>query len=250
MYTLQTGDLLLLHPNIAHKGYKVTESDACFYWLHFQGDEPFSHAQMSDMNNLLQIGTWVQKIYLPEYMRIIEPERLIILFNQLLDLSKSSNYYVASQDYMTTTLLIEIAHQFLKQSVTKDNALSRSVIDHMTPTDASLTDNFSKILEWTRIHLHENISLTRLSNEFNYSREYISRYFRQKTGMTYIEYIHRLRINQGKILLSEGKHSVKEIAFLLGFNDEKYFIRLFKKYEKMSPNKYRQAFYRTHLNNA
>lgn len=61
------------------------------------------------------------------------------------------------------------------------------------------------------------------------------------------EYIHKLKISKAKELLYSGQ-SIKEIAYSLGFQDEKYFMRLFKKYENVTPTEFRKAYYRTYIN--
>lgn len=63
------------------------------------------------------------------------------------------------------------------------------------------------------------------------------------------EYIHITRLRKATDLLSSSNLSIKEIANEVGFQDEKYFMRVFKKYKKMTPSEFRNAYYRTHLNN-
>jgi transcriptional regulator GlxA family with amidase domain len=105
------------------------------------------------------------------------------------------------------------------------------------------------ILEWVRIHLTTDLSLQTVAHEFNYSREHLARFFKKQMGMTLREYIHKNRIDRAKGLLCQSDANIREIAHRLGFEDEKYFMKLFKRYENMSPGAYRRAYYKTHLNN-
>ncbi|WP_371263554.1 helix-turn-helix domain-containing protein [Paenibacillus sp. 1_12] len=61
--------------------------------------------------------------------------------------------------------------------------------------------------------------------------------------------MHVQKILKAKELLSRTTMSVIEIAKAVGLHDEKYFMRLFKNNEKMTPTKFRNAYYLTHLNN-
>lgn len=61
-------------------------------------------------------------------------------------------------------------------------------------------------------------------------------------------YIHDIKMTKAKELLTNTTMTVKEIAHHVGFSDEKYFMRLFKKYEKMTPSQFRNAYYLTHMN--
>ena len=64
------------------------------------------------------------------------------------------------------------------------------------------------------------------------------RIFKAGVGLTPTEYINRLRINQAKELLSNTDMSVCEIAEAVGFADQNYFGRVFKKQTGTSPKKY------------
>jgi YesN/AraC family two-component response regulator len=50
--------------------------------------------------------------------------------------------------------------------------------------------------------------------------------------MNVLEYLHYLKIRKAKELLSSTSYSIKEISYQVGINDEKYFMRLFKKIKK------------------
>ncbi len=70
-------------------------------------------------------------------------------------------------------------------------------------------------------------------------RSYFSKVFRNCTGMTAQQYLMKTRIEQAKLLLNQTAYSVKEIAFYIGFTDECYFSRVFKKTVGTSPSRYR-----------
>lgn len=88
-------------------------------------------------------------------------------------------------------------------------------------------------------HYMEELSLDKLSNRFFLSREHISRRFKQEMGMTLSCYVMQLRINQAKRWLSETDEKMYSIALKLGYQDENYFSRLFKKNVGMTPLEYR-----------
>jgi len=57
-----------------------------------------------------------------------------------------------------------------------------------------------------------------------------------------------VKIEKAKKMLSLTNDPLKEIAYKLGIQDVKYFMKLFKSYEKLTPTQYHNAFYLTHLN--
>ena len=73
--------------------------------------------------------------------------------------------------------------------------------------------------------------------------------FKKHLGVSPKKYINGMKILQAKQYLCRFDLSIKEIAYKLGFKDEKYFMKLFKEYENLTPSTYRNAYYRTLYNN-
>lgn len=90
-------------------------------------------------------------------------------------------------------------------------------------------------------HYMEELSLDKLSTRFFLSREHISRRFKQEVGMTLTNYVIHLRINQAKQWLLESDEKMYSIALKLGYQDEIYFSKLFKKNVGMTPAEYRNS---------
>jgi len=82
----------------------------------------------------------------------------------------------------------------------------------------------------------------------NISKYHFCRLFKQLTGKSAGDYICQLRINNALTLLRESDLNITEIAMASGFNDTNYFCRVFKKCQKSSPSKIRQAMKKVHLN--
>ncbi len=59
-------------------------------------------------------------------------------------------------------------------------------------------------------------------------------------NMTFIDYLNLTRIRESKKFLADEKLSIGDIAVKLGFNDQSYFTKVFKKHEGMTPGKYRK----------
>ena len=97
------------------------------------------------------------------------------------------------------------------------------------------------IVAFVNEHYMQELSLDKLSTRFFLSREHISRRFKQEKGMTLSNYVTQLRINQAKRWLSETDEKMYSIALKLGYQDENYFSKLFKKIVGMTPLEYRNA---------
>lgn len=77
--------------------------------------------------------------------------------------------------------------------------------------------------------------------KYHYSLQYISRRFRQETNLTALSYLQKVRIEKSCALLAGSDLSVREIARQVGYEDIKYFYRIFHRMVKMTPGEYRKT---------
>ncbi|WP_312433002.1 response regulator transcription factor [Lacrimispora sp.] len=102
------------------------------------------------------------------------------------------------------------------------------------------TDYIQKILNYIDYHFLDDLNLSDLASEFNLNEKYLSRYFKQKTGTSFTEYIIKLKIERSKNMLKYSDAPIYEIAADLNFNDASYFTKVFQKQEGISPSQYRK----------
>ncbi|MNI09753.1 Bifunctional transcriptional activator/DNA repair enzyme AdaA [compost metagenome] len=69
---------------------------------------------------------------------------------------------------------------------------------------------------------------------------YVSTLFKKKTGQTLIHYLHRVRVNQAIQYLCHSDLPVYEIGNRVGFVNDNYFIKIFKRLTAQTPSQYRQ----------
>ena len=92
------------------------------------------------------------------------------------------------------------------------------------------------------IHEHycEEITLDILTKVTNFSGSYLSSTFSKEAGMTISEYILNSRMEQAKELLTTSFMNITEIAQNVGYQDAKYFSKLFQKQVGIRPSEYRE----------
>lgn len=101
-------------------------------------------------------------------------------------------------------------------------------------------DIMEEISRFLERHYTDDITLQDLSDRFFLSREYISRKFKQRYRTNIFEYIGRIRIEKAKLLLLDPEWKISQIARAVGYEDEKYFSKVFKRLVGVSPNDYRK----------
>ena len=72
------------------------------------------------------------------------------------------------------------------------------------------------------------------------SRSYFSQCFHEICGCSFVDYLRRVRVEKAKKYLSHTSLSLQQIAEQTGYDDEKYFNRVFRKSTGMLPSEYRK----------
>lgn len=104
-------------------------------------------------------------------------------------------------------------------------------------------DKIHQIQQYIREHSHEDISLDTLASRVNLSPIYISKMFKEKLGVNYIDFLTECRIEKAKKLLNDPEKSLKEITFEIGYHEPNYFSKVFKKMCGVSPKEYRKTLW-------
>ena len=95
-------------------------------------------------------------------------------------------------------------------------------------------------------HLHENIGIKDVAEEVGLSEGYLSRLFKKETGVTLTDYILAKKTETARNMIDYSGYSLSQIANILAFSSQSYFVKVFKKYEGVTPGKYQS----THLPSA
>ncbi len=107
---------------------------------------------------------------------------------------------------------------------------------------ATKKDTKSRILSCINDNIHSSLTLQSVAEECGISAQYLSTYFKKEMGINFKTYVDTLKISIAKKQLEQTDMSIQEIALGLGFSESKNFIRVFKKYESMTPGEYRERF--------
>lgn len=114
-----------------------------------------------------------------------------------------------------------------------DNAFRFSGFKHF--------DIMHKTLAYLRIHYAEKISLEDMARSVYLSPSYFAKIFKEEQGCTFREYLTAYRIEKSKALLLNKSIRIADISAMVGFEDQSYFTKVFKRIVGTSPNKFRES---------
>ena len=97
-----------------------------------------------------------------------------------------------------------------------------------------------QIMLYIRMNACNDISLKKVAEKFYLNQSYLSRIFREKTGITFWAYVTQVRLEKAKEMLKNEHLSLYEIAYQCGFNSVKNFHAVFKKHLGCTPGVYRK----------
>jgi|GEM_PF-1219086 len=98
----------------------------------------------------------------------------------------------------------------------------------------------NRIQQYMMEHYAEDLSLSKIAQEHYLNPSYLSQLFKNKTGKNISRFLEEIRVEKAKELLSNLSVSVVDVAFLVGYNDARYFSKVFKKNTGMQPSVYQE----------
>ncbi|MEK3724544.1 AraC family transcriptional regulator [Paenibacillus sp. FSL H8-0034] len=111
----------------------------------------------------------------------------------------------------------------------------------LSPSTVNRNDQFMEVVEYIKEHYQEELSIEWFAGKMNMSVSHFSRSFKEAVGEKYMEYITKYRLSMAKKLLNETDMKIEEIAESVGYLGSNAFIRMFRKYEGITPGKYRSV---------
>ena len=99
-------------------------------------------------------------------------------------------------------------------------------------------DVCTQVRQEIQLHYAEQLSLSSLAARYYRNPSYLSRAFKERYHVGLMNFLAETRVEKAKILLKTTDYRVPKIAHLVGYADEKYFCRVFRKISGLSPAEY------------
>lgn len=141
--------------------------------------------------------------------------------------------------------------------VKTDNAASKKEIDaiHMemicdftkrmshVNKKSSLSKHVIKCCEYVYNHVNQHIKIADIADTLGLSEQYLSKLFRQETGVQLSKYIMKKKIETAEQMLRFSEYDAVDIANFLAFSSHSHFIMVFRKATGLTPRQYRNRYY-------
>jgi AraC-like DNA-binding protein len=221
-------ELVLVGPNLQHgwfthkcKGKIINEITIQFHRDLF--DEKFLHRnQMSFIRTLLQRSSRG------------------VLFSQATTLSIMPRLIQLPQKHGFDSVLelMSILHDLS----TSRNFRTLSDVSFNTETLSYNSRRIEKIMAYLNNNFNEAITLGDAAKIAGMAEVSLSRFFKFRTGKTFIDTLHEVRLGHATRMLIETTNSINEVAYKCGFNNMSNFNRIFKKKKDSTPKEFRQTY--------
>ncbi len=210
--TVTAGDLVLLPAGASHRYTADPDDPWSIHWVHFTGplaQDFCSYMGFSDSTRIRQLG---------------RQPRLLVDFNGLLSVRQTG---------FRARGLIHASNR-LRQ-------LLAAVPISADETRHGLQAGLDSIHNYMREHLDERLSLEQLADLAGLSPAHFATRYREQTGTSPVQHFLHLKIERACQMLDSTTLSFAEISRRLGYDDNYYFSRLFKKIMGQSPRDYRET---------
>ena len=211
-YMIKAGDLVLLPAGASHRYTAAPENPWTIHWVHYAGPlaEHFRHHMgFNDGVHVLHPG---------------RQPRLLVDFNGLLSVRQTG---------FRTPGLVHVANR-LRQLLA---AIPLSIGE----SGQSQQPDLDTLHNFMREHLNERVSLGQLADLTGLSAAHFATRYRELTGVSPIQHFLHLKVEQACQMLDTTEFSFTQISSQLGYDDNYYFSRLFKKVMGLSPTDYRHT---------
>lgn len=115
-------------------------------------------------------------------------------------------------------------------------------LEHVNVQSTVKEKTVQQVVSFLESHYAEDVTLDQVQKHLHVSKYYLSRMFKEVTGVTMFEYVYRRRINQARIeFVLDPSVSVTDVCFRVGFKHLAHFSRVFKELVGVTPVQYKKS---------
>lgn len=257
--------LSAFHSDLAqlHHGY-IEASEA------LAGKHDFGREHLISFEELIRRNGPIMPVLDREHLKRAmfsgEPKQVHDFLRKHFQYVKHQAHRWVRNEFMIFDLIAAVTDVFKVHAPSQANELEFSLIDGMIKAETSdeLETDMAEFLlrcmnlleqskmgysekivelvsDYLQANYMNNINLKTVATELSVHFSYISRVFHEKKGISFTDYLIEIRLEKAKALLLNTNYTITHISGLVGYNNEKYFSRSFKKKEGMTAQEFRQS---------
>ena len=221
------------------------------YRRYDQEKQFLSMIRNGDTKNILSA---FEKMSSPEVLSVFSKESLNYYASGYgLAILKALSRKAAEESGLSVITIDEITQKYTQLSSATYNAelqtryqidmiveLTKAVHNHKLSLD-KYSPPIQRVMEYINLHLGDHISNDDLAANASMSISHLSKVFKKETGGTMTEYIALMRCKKAAGLLKKTDLPVQEISSYVGYSDNNYFVKVFKKIYDLTPSEYRKT---------
>lgn len=172
----------------------------------------------------------------------------LLKFNLHTLTTQASNIIFHDDSGYIRELLLRMAKEYEDKKLGYQEILRSHLITILIETIRRLdncvdfeNDIVLKATQYMDTHFTEKALLQNLSKKYNYSLSYVSRIFKQETGKTIQQHLRSIRVHEACRLLANTTIKISAIAERIGYEDAKFFTKIFKEETGMTPREFRNT---------
>jgi len=187
-----------------------------------------------------------------EYIRI---DVAGILFTSSLEINSDEKLFIINDSFRTIKhyldlALLEDGHRFRGTDIILKRLVECIIVhilrnNQLSIKDASVQikhDEIERIQDFIRDNYKNKITLDQLADLVDINKYYLIRLFKQKTGLSPIDYLIHVRLSEAEKLLSQTTTNISEISDIVGFHSPSHFSKTFRESNQMTPSAYRKLY--------
>jgi len=221
VFYIRKGDVIFIKMNDLHRSLHCPKNNLYYKRIAINFKPEFFQplAEMNELDNLLQMESGVFHL---------DSEKGSIVEKMISHMLTEQERRPLHSELYIRTLLLQLL-VILNRSTSQLNVQEKPDNKNILNIAKYLSENYQ-----------QKITLSQLGRNFFLSESYLSRSFKQVTGVNIISYLNVLRVKQAQALLSETNKTITEIAYSVGYENLTHFERVFKSVTALSPLKYRK----------
>lgn len=222
LYRIKGGDLFVTYPGEVHSTGDHPEEKGELYWMIIRIPSGKTIQPFLQFTNKMAAVWYRQLLNLPRHFRGNNNIRLKLEEIFSIYSSKKNELRKIKLQHSIAAFLLEVIHTA------------------QTPVLSRQTGRMEKIDSFIDEHMDEPVVLQEMAGVVNLSLSRFKAWFKEETGTTPLDYVLKIKIKTACRLLEKPGHTISDIAFETGFQNQQYFATVFRKFMGMSPGEYRR----------